>query len=112
MPPRVMRCTLANFVMLAAIALSACQQTTSDPMVKQLESMTARFAPVDLTADISKLPDNERQALTRLVRAAQLLDTLFLRQVWAGNESMLLDLARDSSPLGRARLHYFLLNKG
>jgi hypothetical protein len=40
------------------------------------------------------------------------MDTLFLRQVWAGNETMLLNLVQDTSEIGRARLHYFLLNKG
>ena len=74
--------------------------------------MAARFAPVDLTADIAALPANERQALAKLVEAAKVFDALFLRQVWDGNETMLLDLARDGSPLGRARQHYFLINKG
>ena len=76
------------------------------------KTMAARFAPVDLTADVSALPPNERQALAKLVEAARVFDALFLRQVWAGNETMLLDLVRDSSDLGRARLHYFLINKG
>ena len=40
------------------------------------------------------------------------MDALFLRQVWAGNEPMFYDLTRDDSPLGRARLHAFVLNKG
>ena len=87
-------------------------QTTTDPETQKLQTMTARFAPVDLTADVSKLPDNERHALTKLVAASKIFDALFLRQVWEGNEAMLLDLARDDSPLGRARRHYFLINKG
>src|SRR5262245_2211481 len=87
-------------------------QSLTDPMVQQLRSMTARFAPVDLTADIASLPPNERQALAKLIEAAKVLDSLFLRQVWAGNEPLLLTLVRDSSDLGRARLHYFLINKG
>jgi hypothetical protein len=87
-------------------------QSVTDPMVQQLQSMTARFAPVDLSADMSSLPPNERQALAKLVEAAKIFDSLFLRQVWAGSESMLLALAQDSSELGRARLHYFVLNKG
>ena len=82
------------------------------PTAEQLTTMTARFAPVDLSADLSKLPQNERQALGKLVEAAKVMDTLFLRQVWSGNETMLLDLLQDSSPLGRERLHYFMLNKG
>ena len=84
----------------------------SDPMLQKLTTMTARYAPVDLTADISKLPPNERQALAKLVEAAKVFDALFLRQVWEGNETMLLDLVRDTSGVGLARLHYFLINKG
>ncbi len=56
-------------------------QSQTDPMVQQLRSMTARFAPVDLTADISSLPPNERQALAKLIEAAKAFDSLFLRQV-------------------------------
>ena len=85
---------------------------TSAPGADQLKNMSARFAPVDLSADVGKLPSNERQALAKLVDAAKVMDTLFLRQVWAGNETMLLNLLQDSSPLGRERLHYFLVNKG
>jgi hypothetical protein len=40
------------------------------------------------------------------------MDGLFLRQVWSGNEAMLLALASDDTPVGRARLGYFLVNKG
>jgi hypothetical protein len=81
-------------------------------MLKDLQTMTARYAPVDLTADLSALAPNEQQALAKLVEAARVFDGLFLRQVWDGNEPMLAELAADETPLGRARLHYFLLNKG
>jgi hypothetical protein len=87
-------------------------QTNTDPETTKLETMARRFAPVDLTADVTSLPANERQALAKLVEAAKVFDGLFLRQVWSGNEALLLDLARDRSPLGRARQHYFLINKG
>jgi hypothetical protein len=74
--------------------------------------MAARFAPVELTADLTGLPANERRALGLLVKAASMFDALYLRQVWAGNESMLLALLGDTSELGRARLRYFLINRG
>ena len=95
-----------------AAGLGAGAQERSIPNLEQLKTMTARFAPVDLSADVTSLPANERQALARLVEAAKVMDTLFLRQVWAGNETMLVDLLQDTSELGRARLHYFLINKG
>ena len=100
---------MTSFV-ATSVALAA--QEKPAPNVNQLNTMTARFAPVDLSADLSKLPANERQALSKLVDAAKVMDTLFLRQVWAGNETMLLNLLQDTSEVGRARLHYFLLNKG
>ena len=74
--------------------------------------MTARFAPTELTVDLSRMPDGERAALARLVQAARLFDAVFLRQTWGGNPDLALRLAQDDSPLGRARLHYFLINKG
>jgi hypothetical protein len=83
-----------------------------DPAVAALQQQSARFAPTDLTADLSALAPNERDALAHLIRAAQVMDALFLEQVWAGNEAMLQALVRDESPAGRARLHAFLINKG
>ena len=80
--------------------------------LQRLQTMTARFAPVPITADLSALPASERQALARIVAAARHMDAIFLRQAWAGNPALLLDLLRDESPLGRARLRYFLINKG
>jgi hypothetical protein len=74
--------------------------------------ISTRFAPVEIGADISALPVSELQALAPLVDAARIMDALFLRQVWAGNETMLHTLARDSSADGRRRLHAFLLNQG
>ncbi len=80
--------------------------------VAKLEADTARLTPTPLTVDLSKLPPNERQALAKMVAAAKIMDALFLRQVWAGNETLLLDLLKDASPLGRARLHAYMVNKG
>ncbi len=78
----------------------------------RLRAMAARFAPTEIRVDVSKLPPADRKVLAKLVEASKIMDALFLRQVWAGNEAMLIDLAGDTSPEGRARLHYFLINKG
>jgi len=82
------------------------------PEMQRLNAMSARFAPVDIRVDLSSLPANERQALVHLVKAARITDALFLRQVWAGNEALLLELLEDTTLLGNARFDYFLLNKG
>ncbi len=82
------------------------------PDAAALQAMAARFAPTDIGADLSKLSPGDRRVLAKLVHASTIVDALFLRQVWSGNDAMLLDLARDDSDIGRARLHYFRINKG
>jgi hypothetical protein len=106
-----------------ALGMSACGSGSStsappspaptvDPAAAAITAQTARFAPTELTADVAALPESERRALAHMVRAAQVMDALFLRQVWAGNDAMLMALQGDQTPLGRARLGYFLVNKG
>jgi hypothetical protein len=90
------------------------------PTLAELQKMLARFAPADVGADLIGLAKHERDALARLVDAARIMDALFLRQVWAGNDALLQELAQKASmPVGprasrtaAARLHCFLLNKG
>ena len=103
-------CTVA-FALVVASVLGA-QNTTPAPEQAALEAMTARFAPTEITADVSGLPAGERKTLGKLVQASRIIDALFLRQVWAGNEALLMRLLTDATPLGRARLHAFLINKG
>jgi hypothetical protein len=116
---------LALAVVLAAGLTTAAdagrkQDVTEMPTLAELQKMTARFAPAEIGADISALPKHERDALARLVDAARIMDALFLRQVWAGNDAMLQELAQQAArPVGprasrtaAARLHYFLINKG
>jgi hypothetical protein len=116
LPREVPMMRMIVFLLLASsaflLALTHAASSPQAPDLAKLQAMMNRFAPVELGADISGLPPSERQALSRLLQAAWIMDGLFLRQVWAGNETMLLYLLKDDSPLGRERLEYFLLNKG
>jgi hypothetical protein len=102
---------------IAALCALACTSaiaadTRTLPDATQLKSMEARFAPVQVRVDVSDLPAQERTALVRLIEASQYIDALFMRQRWPGNEKTLLQLLADETPAGRARLSYFILNKG
>ncbi|WIG92805.1 hypothetical protein [Myxococcus sp. SDU36] len=99
---------------LLSSAAAAAEKTPPArfPDAAELQRLTARFAPVELRVDLKALPEFERRALARIVQASKLMDALFLRQRWAGNEPLLLDLVQDTTPLGRARLQAFLLDKG
>jgi hypothetical protein len=91
-------------------ASQTAQAVQSQP--SELRAKIARFAPTDIAADVSKLSAPDRRALAKLIEASKVLDGIYLRQTWVGNEAMLIDLARDESPAGRDRLHFFLINKG
>ena len=85
------------------------KKTAGDP---ELRKKISRFAPTTLTANTARLSSGDRNALNKIIAAAKLLDPLFLRQVWSGNDELHKKLAADKSALGRQRLHYFLINDG
>ena len=78
----------------------------------ELGKKIRRFSPTTLTATTSRLSANDRKALTKIIEAAKLMDLLFLRQVWSGNEALKRKLEADNSAAGQQRLHYFLINDG
>jgi peptidase M49-like protein len=82
------------------------------PNLAELNRMIARFALAELKVDTSKLAPGDQQALQKLIEAARVLDGLFLTQRWSGNTALQANLQKDTSALGKARLHYFVLNKG
>jgi hypothetical protein len=107
---------MASFKFVAALwclgAVAMMAQAQGSPSAADLQKMSAQFAPTPITADLSALSPADRRVLAKLVEASKVIDALFLRQVWSGNEAMLLDLSRRTAADDRARLHYFLLNKG
>ena len=89
------------------VALAACSLVTGADMVPSqadLERMSARFAPSEIGADLSRLPASERAALVKLIEAAKLIDGLYLRQVWSGNDALLLDPELLPNPLPRTSI--------
>ena len=98
-----MRKLLFFIPMLAAIA--------AVPDLAQLDHLIARFQPTEMRVDISKLSPGDRQALAKLIQASRILNGIFLRQMWSGNEALYAKLQHDATPLGKARLSYFWLNK-
>lgn len=101
LPSEVMKHIL---VLLAAVAVM--------PDLAQLKQMSARFAPATLKHDESTLSAGDRKALPKLVEAARTLNYVFMDQLWSGGRALYEKLSKDSSPLGKERLHYFWLNKG
>ena len=106
---RTLSAALAIVALCGALAIAQGGRVSE---AARLQRMAARFAPTDIRVDLTKISAADRKVLAKLVEASQIMDALFLRQVWVGNDPMLIGLAGDQSPEGRARLHYFLMNKG
>src|SRR5215216_4001666 len=107
-----LKLTISIVVTMALLSTTLTGQKPAAGGDPELARKIARFAPTTLTAGTSKLTPKDRQALDRIIAAAKLLDPLFLRQVWSGNEALEKKLQADKTPTGRERLHYFYINDG
>lgn len=90
----------------------AANKKTALPDLAELQTMTARFVPTPIRVDTWKLSAGDRQALIKLIEASRILGEIFMKQLWDGNLALYARLQRDTTPLGKARLHYFWINKG
>jgi len=99
------------FVVAVLSLIAGCKKAemeTKKP--SDLEAKVRRFTSVEITADISKLSAGDRKALAKLFEASKIMDRLYTRQVWSGNEALRHRLEDDASPEGQLRLKYFNLN--
>src|SRR6476646_10817563 len=111
--------SLALIILLAVATLPAAAKKTksrkansSAPGLAQLKQMTERYAPTTLRVDTSKLSAGDRQALVKLIEAGRIMDDIFLAQYWSGNAALYPRLQKEATtPLGKARLQYFRINK-
>ncbi|CAG8579504.1 24144_t:CDS:10 [Dentiscutata erythropus] len=76
-----------------------------------ISRIISRYAPVSLGADLTNFTKNEKIAISKLVAAGKLIDRIYLRQKWKGNEA-LLDQLRNTKPQDKRSLLAFNLLKG
>lgn len=103
------------FCVIAALVTMTIGCKKSEPPTSQtplLEAKIKRFAPTVLIGDVTRLSQADQQALRKLIQAAQIMDRLYLRQTWSGTEALMERLTKDTSPEGKARYRYFLINMG
>jgi hypothetical protein len=91
---------------------------------EQIKERIAQFAPVKITYDESVLSEAEKNALAKIVEAAQIMDEIFLYQAWAGNAKLRIRLKtaleQIQSPKATAEqrdyvealYHFFRINVG
>jgi hypothetical protein len=109
---------LLTFFLVSTIMATAqkpptpASSPTSFPNADELTQMAARFAPAPLDVDLSGLSEGDKKALAKLIEAGRIVDHLFMQQFWSGDLALYDKLQLDKTTLGKARLHYFWINKG
>jgi hypothetical protein len=71
-----------------------------------------RFARTEIVANTSTLSAGDTKALAKLIEAARIIDQIYTRQIWNGNEPLRRKLEADTSPGGKEILHYYNINMG
>jgi hypothetical protein len=85
------------------ISVVACQTRSSsgasfssDSTVRSpVAAKLAQYTPVRLTAELGGLSDKERRMIPLLIEAAQVMDTIFWREVYPSRDSLLQSLKDD-----------------
>lgn len=63
-------------------------QTTEESQVEKLRQKISKFVPVEIQYDENLLTEREKIVLEKLYRASQLIDSLFLDQVYSKNKQI------------------------
>ncbi len=106
---------------LGVLAVTACGPSGGKVPAAGVDQLTvapdiqerrAQFARHDLAVDLSVLPDSERLALVHLVKAARVMDTVFLRQAWRENPAFGERVAALEGPDAAAAKAYYRIMFG
>jgi hypothetical protein len=73
-------------VLMGLILVACAGETPEQAAARQLRN---KYTPVTLTADLSKLTDNQRQMIPLLIEAAQAMDDGFWLQAYGDKEALL-----------------------
>ncbi|KAA3619320.1 MAG: hypothetical protein DWQ05_00965 [Calditrichaeota bacterium] len=103
-----------RIALILIIALVGCTKQDSFELkiAPDIESRLAKFAAVDISTDITFLPENEQKALLKIIEASHFMQEIFLRQVWQGNPELLAKLQKASGTKYKSALAYFKIMAG
>ncbi len=71
-----------------AAPAAAATVPPTQPIAPDVAQRRAKFARIEMAADLAGLAAEDRELLQALLPAARQMDEIFLRQVWAGNPAL------------------------
>jgi len=106
---------LSGVIMTLSALLSGCAQEAELPGKLPAAAVQAeldKLAPVALECSLTALSPADRSALAEILRAARVIDQLYLLQVSPDNPQLLQKLQFDSAPASRPYLELFKVMAG
>ena len=100
---------VAAAIMLSLTACSPAPEATQPEPLQLVEGAEARldiYQPVELSADLSALSENQRQLLSHLIDAAEIMDKLFWQQAFGAHADEFLQRISDPNVRAFAAINY------
>ncbi|MFP4556376.1 MAG: dipeptidyl-peptidase 3 family protein [Bacteroidales bacterium] len=97
--------TKLMLTMVFALFMAMACKTTDEKSSKEMQNKVDAFVEVELTSDISHLSDNQKELLTYLFKAAQIMDDIFWTQSF-GDKDELLSEIEDKATRQFIKLNY------
>ncbi len=92
---------------VTALILTGCSQNKDTKEIKMLKEKIAQFAPVEIKYDSTLLTERQRMVVKKLFEASQIIDTIYLNQVYSKNREIKFSLENSSSEVDKLKLKYF-----
>ena len=97
-----------SMLVIVPMFLFACNmEGTENGEVKMMKEKIAQFAPTEISFDANLLNDNQMEVVKNLYRAAQIMDEIFLQQVYSGNLEIRQELRASERKIDQLYLEYF-----
>ena len=93
--------------LIAAVTLTACSNKQDSKEIEKMKEKIAQFAPTELKYDSTYLDKRQRIVVRKLVEASQIIDSIFLNQVYSKNMQIKNDLQNSTSEEDQLKLKYF-----
>ncbi len=86
---------------------SGCSNNKDSKEIKMLKGKIAQFAPTEIKYDSTELNERQRMVVRKLFEASQIIDTIYLNQVYSKNREIKYHLQNSSSEEDQLKLKYF-----
>lgn len=107
------KCFTLGFSLLLFFTGCNTQKPVNDAKeIKMLKNKISQFVPVELKYNSNLLTDRQKSVLENLYRASQVIDTIYLNQVFAHNLEIQKTLKHSGTELSKLQLQYFNIMGG